>query len=106
MNKHALFACTAAAVTFKGEGVNVPHVQEGKSVVVNGQCQGMNGAEVVLDECTLQSVTALPLPRSRPHAHQHHRMVYKIGEYPRRPDWMSQKQWDAYIHWEAKQMGW
>ncbi len=85
---------------FKGD--NVPHVQEGQEVAVDGQCQGMDSAEVVLEECTLQSVTPIPARRSRPHAHQHHRMVYKVGEYPRRPDWMSQKQWDSYIHWEAK----
>lgn len=49
---------------FKGEGANVLHVQEGQSVVVNGQCQGMNGAEVVLDECTLQNAPSRASRRS------------------------------------------
>ncbi len=30
-----------------------------------------------------------------------HKVIYKVGEYPYRPAWMTQKQWDTYIDWES-----
>lgn len=33
-----------------------------------------------------------------------HDVIYKVGQYPSKPDWMSQKQWESYIDWESKQV--
>ena len=31
-----------------------------------------------------------------------HEMIYKVGQYPSKPNWMTQKQWESYIDWESK----
>lgn len=33
-----------------------------------------------------------------------HEVIYKVGQYPSKPDWMTQKQWESYIDWESKQV--
>ncbi|HKQ08197.1 MAG TPA: hypothetical protein VJ464_23935 [Blastocatellia bacterium] len=33
-----------------------------------------------------------------------HEVIYKVGQYPSKPDWMTQKQWGSYIDWESKQI--
>src|ERR1041384_3180735 len=33
-----------------------------------------------------------------------HEVIYKVGQYPSKPDWMTQKQWESYIDWESKQI--
>lgn len=33
-----------------------------------------------------------------------HKVVYKEGEYPTKPSWMTQKQWNSYIDWESNRM--
>ena len=30
-----------------------------------------------------------------------HKVIYKEGEYPTQPSWMTQKQWNSYIDWES-----
>ena len=87
---------------FKDEGAAISRVQEGQDVVVNGRCEGLGG-DVSMEDCILESVTPLSVPSYHHNNSEHHRMIYKIGEYPRRPEWMSQEQWDSYIDWEAKQ---
>lgn len=46
--------------------------------------------------------SAKQVDATKPSSTGDHEVIYKVGQYPSRPDWMTQKQWESYIDWESK----
>ena len=52
----------------------------------------------------IQQIAVQPISYSKTHktpARIIHYVIYKEGEYPDKPEWMTQRQWDNYICWES-----